>query len=988
MISYHKQTETIDCRNLSIVKQGEGTQAFYGASSVFNGSITVEAGTLAFNAASKGMITTSSGVTISGGTLDLSAIAFGEDATNAISLTDASGVTFAAGASIAFGSMEADKTYRIFSGSGELEGWNTDVLSAERVTINGTKLSEMYRAGSVSLTYGWDGSFSYSVDHKELYWDGGATGGTWDNSAFAWDESGNGAAAGNERFYTGDSVVFASDASVTVAEDISVDKLTVKSGKTLTTQGGLAVTTVALEEDASWHLAEGTSQSLTEAQLKSITDGSLVVEEGATLTLTDKTTEQNNSSTAFNKVSGAGDVVLQLGADNGVGFDLSGITGNIAVATGRLQMNTSAFHEDAVIHLAADGADLVFNSNAGTELKNAVVLEANNKIYVNAPSTGSCYGTISGVISGAGSLTKAGGGVLTFTALNTYTGATTISGGTIVLNLGAKDGENSVYQLLNDVSGEGTLEVAAGTTLDTNGKSISSTLKTQAGSALHLNGTSRTISGNDSTFQGDIIVSNGGVVTVSGNDNKALALNVTVKEKGKLTFSGSGSDMLDYNAPDKNITVDGGVVDFGNTRQTMGSYSLTLKNGAQVNGLGGSYGAAYTAAMDFNKDATIEVASGTNTISATTRLRGGDSRTLTYDVDKDASLNVTGRIHTDSATATVGNIVKDGEGSVSIASRTMLGKITAKDGDITVGYTGADGNTVKSVVAQSGAELRVAKDAKLNISNSGVEISGRTQMAELSTSSASSAAYSADNSTFELKNGHISATSATSISNKLTNSSVENAGSGKLTVSNADNTLTDIYATGGDLTVLQAATGLDLNELVVGDNLAMAAYTGTEQAEVREADVIVRTSATFGTGSKLNANLTLASGSELGVAVGGVLLGSTLTLQQGLTLDESTMKRVSSLSVGESQVLFTGVDTLRLATSATEYKELSGTDSSLLASTYFHELSSAYQLTYTVSEDYANGGTLSLTMAAIPEPTTTTLSLLALSALAMRRRRK
>ena len=973
---------------LSIVKQGEGTQASYGASSVFNGSITVEAGTLAFNAASKGMITTSSGVTISGGTLDLSAIAFGEDATNAISLTDASGVTFAAGASIAFGSMEADKTYRIFSGSGELEGWNTDVLSAERVTINGTKLSEMYRAGSVSLTYGWDGSFSYSVDHKELYWDGGATGGTWDNSAFAWDESGNGAAAGNERFYTGDSVVFASDASVTVAEDISVDKLTVKSGKTLTTQGGLAVTTVALEEDASWHLAEGTSQSLTEAQLKSITDGSLVVEEGATLTLTDKTTEQNNSSTAFNKVSGAGDVVLQLGADNGVGFDLSGITGNIAVATGRLQMNTSAFHEDAVIHLAADGADLVFNSNAGTELKNAVVLEANNKIYVNAPSTGSCYGTISGVISGAGSLTKAGGGVLTFTALNTYTGATTISGGTIVLNLGAKDGENSVYQLLNDVSGEGTLEVAAGTTLDTNGKSISSTLKTQAGSALHLNGTSRTISGNDSTFQGDIIVSNGGVVTVSGNDNKALALNVTVKEKGKLTFSGSGSDMLDYNAPDKNITVDGGVVDFGNTRQTMGSYSLTLKNGAQVNGLGGSYGAAYTAAMDFNKDATIEVASGTNTISATTRLRGGDSRTLTYDVDKDASLNVTGRIHTDSATATVGNIVKDGEGSVSIASRTMLGKITAKDGDITVGYTGADGNTVKSVVAQSGAELRVAKDAKLNISNSGVEISGRTQMAELSTSSASSAAYSADNSTFELKNGHISATSATSISNKLTNSSVENAGSGKLTVSNADNTLTDIYATGGDLTVLQAATGLDLNELVVGDNLAMAAYTGTEQAEVREADVIVRTSATFGTGSKLNANLTLASGSELGVAVGGVLLGSTLTLQQGLTLDESTMKRVSSLSVGESQVLFTGVDTLRLATSATEYKELSGTDSSLLASTYFHELSSAYQLTYTVSEDYANGGTLSLTMAAIPEPTTTTLSLLALSALAMRRRRK
>ena len=74
-------------------------------------------------------------------------------------------------------------------------------------------------------------------------------------------------------------------------------------------------------------------------------------------------------------------------------------------------------------------------------------------------------------------------------------------------------------------------------------------------------------------------------------------------------------------------------------------------------------------------------------------------------------------------------------------------------------------------------------------------------MAVLSTSSAEPAAYSADNSTFELKNGHISAISATSISNKLTISAVENAGSGKLTVNNAGNTLTDIYATGGDLTV-------------------------------------------------------------------------------------------------------------------------------------------------------------------------------------------
>lgn len=144
----------------------------------------------------------------------------------------------------------------------------------------------------------------------------------------------------------------------------------------------------------------------------------------------------------------------------------------------------------------------------------------------------------------------------------------------------------------------------------------------------------------------------------------------------------------------------------------------------------------------------------------------------------------------------------------------------------------------------------------------------------------------------------------------------------------------------------------------------------------------------FGSGAKLNANLTLASGSTLSVAEGGVALGSSLSLQQGLTLDDATLARVGGLSVGESHVLFTGVDSLRLATSETEYQEVSDADSSILASTYFKNIGSNYQLTYTMSENAADGGTLSITMAAVPEPTTTTLSLLALAALIARRRRK
>ncbi len=437
----------------------------------------------------------------------------------------------------------------------------------------------------------------------------------------------------------------------------------------------------------------------------------------------------------------------------------------------------------------------------------------------------------------------------------------------------------------------------------------------------------------------------------------------------------------------------------------------------------------YSGSVTGDNGVYISQASSSHTFNGTVDLKGfrtasgaavnfNGSTTLDEASISQATVSFNGKATLASLTQTGGKVNANGTVEVTGKLTGSGGTLGLQSGELKLSYTKEDGNTINlldgSMSGSAAGTLRVAKDASVTVAGQiwgrkdssivleqgallvntedSVQVSNRgaAESSFQTAKTVNDAEYSTNNTNWELTNVHLASTAAAekTLTNKLINSSVENAGSGKLTVSNTDNTLTDIYATGGDLTVLQAATGLDINELVVGDKLAMAAYTGTEQAEVQEADVIVRTSASFGSGAKLNANLTLASGSELSVAEGGVLLGSTLTLQQGLTLDESTMKRVSSLSVGESQVLFTGVDTLRLATSATEYQELSGTNSSLLASTYFHELSSDYRLSYTVSEDYANGGTLSLTLAAIPEPTTTTLSLLALSALAIRRRRK
>ncbi|MBR5888126.1 MAG: autotransporter-associated beta strand repeat-containing protein [Akkermansia sp.] len=920
---------------LSIVKDGEGMQTFAGNSTAFNGSIEILEGTLAFSGQALNMLSSASSVAVNGGTLDVTGFDFstGSLAVNNLSFTEAS--------VLALGNLQADTVYNFFDNSnGALENWVT--LTTDNFSINGTSLSDM---GRVTLTLGMDGSFSYTLeDSWDLVWDGGETG-TWNDvsSNEVWQTTRMNEMMGTEetfntRFTNNDNVLFNSDANLELEGNIIVNNMTVADNVSLVTKGSLSVAgDLTVGNGISWDFSGDTSLSFTEGELKAAK--SIVVGDGATLIMTDKTTMQNNSSTAFDNVSGTGNVVLNLGMDNGVGFDLSGISGDITVATGRLQVNQSAFNDASTIYLATSDSQLVFNGN-GTVLNNDIVLGANNTTHANK----GCSGTIAGVISGNASFTKAGAGTLTFAAQNTYTGTTTISGGKLIL---ANGGD---YTLLNSVS-EGTLEVANGTTLVNNGKQITSTLVLAAGSAAEMNG--------ECVLKGAITVNNGAV----------------------LTFIGNGSDTLDWNTGNP-ITVDGGTIDFGNTRQTIAGWSLTLKNGAQLLGGGGSYGAAYTAALDFNNNSTINVTSGANSIAANMRLRGGDNRQLTFNVSEGASLDVSGRMHSDSATATVGNVVKNGAGSATISSQVMLGKITANAGDITVAYTGEGGNTVKSVVLSNGAELRVAEGAALNISNSSVEISGRTGTAAITTT-ANSATYSVSSTDVELTDAHVTYTGGdATISNKLTNSSIENAGSGTLTVDNAGNTLNGVYATGGSVKLFADAE-LDLQELEIATSLSVSAYSQLNESVSEEARINVSGTANFGMGVTLNADLVMKSGATLKVA-DTVQMGSDVRLESGLKLAGAQYDTLSSLKVGEKVTLFSGVDSLFLSNSTVASDSIT-LDDRVLANEYFSNLSSNYFLVFDTTAGVGQG---ELSIAMIPEPTTATLSLLALAGLAARRRRK
>lgn len=576
------------------------------------------------------------------------------------------------------------------------------------------------------------------------------------------------------------------------------------------------------------------------------------------------------------------------------------------------------------------------------------------------------HSNLEAYVAKVGKLTIVGDGTTTLHSGINVTGATVIDDGRLILK---SAGNSNVTQWLQgEVCGTGTLEVDWGS------------------------GTTGTLNLGDLE---NLVVTSGTLQTASTAMNDSASITVaagaelqyTAETKGRVSPNhyGEGAVSLKMTGGSDGYSnkLNLGEEFAGDTYVTAGNLSLTGAEVGKTLHLAGGVNAQFDGNSTATKDFDLEL-EGTSQIHANrnsdTTLAGKVSgASATYDSRGAGVVHFKGGVELGAFTQT------NNDTQVHFDSATKIGTLTVGKGNV---YINAAAE-VDSLV-QTGTHVNLSQGSSLKVGELTTFTAGKGQSKATLGTTASGEAYSLGSASYKLTNGHLSVASdtETEVNNLLDNSGIENAGSGKLTVNNAANELAGAYASAGDLSVLQAAAGLNLNELVVGDTCELAAYTGTEQVEAQEADITVRGAARFGSGAKLNANLTLASGSTLSVAEGGVALGSTLSLQKGLTLDDATMERVSKLSVGGSQVLFTGVDSLRLATSDTEYQEVSDADSSILASTYFKNIGSNYQLTYTMGENAADGATLSITMAAVPEPTTTTLSLLALAALAARRRRK
>ena len=123
--------------------------------------------------------------------------------------------------------------------------------------------------------------------------------------------------------------------------------------------------------------------------------------------------------------------------------------------------------------------------------------------------------TISGPISGAGTLNKVGAGILALTGTDTYTGPTTVSGGTLALpsanastSFTANNGGTLLLSGANATLGSGSIRAMAGGTVQYANATINGGFLRGPGTHVTLPGTSNYFSG-ATTYVTTIFLQNG-----------------------------------------------------------------------------------------------------------------------------------------------------------------------------------------------------------------------------------------------------------------------------------------------------------------------------------------------------------------------------------------------------------------------------------------------------------------------------------------------
>lgn len=371
----------------------------------------------------------------------------------------------------------------------------------------------------------------------------------------------------------------------------------------------------------------------------------------------------------FDNTAGANTVARAGGAGNERNLTLSGTASwngirstsasNQAISGTRL---TLALGTATTFEVGGAG-----NLNVSPTGATDITLGANT---LTLTGNGSGTGTSSSVISGTGSLVKTGTGTWTLSGANTFSGTTTISGGTLAIaseaNLGANPAAANAGQLtlsggtlqttatlsIDDsnrgltVTGSGTLSPNAGTTLTVaNALSGSGTLQKAGAGTLILSGDS------SSTFSGAVAI-NAGTLQLGASNRLATTSAVSIASGATFALGGfsqtigaiSGLGLLDL-ASASTLTIG-----TGNVASTFGG---TLSGNGNLVKTG-------SGALTFNQ--AIDFASGTLTLSGGSLVLGANLTLGTLRITSDTILD----FGTGGHTLTAANVIVDPNVTVTV----------------------------------------------------------------------------------------------------------------------------------------------------------------------------------------------------------------------------------------------------------------------------------------------------------------------------------
>ena len=364
-------------------------------------------------------------------------------------------------------------------------------------------------------------------------------------------------------------------------------------------------------------------------------------------------------------IGGAGDIILSGSVASA--YDLTKLGTNMLTFGGTSTFSGSLQASAGITTISSTGT-FEFTSTGGLvgNLTNNGVLRFNS----------SADRTVAGTISGTGSLVKVGASNLTLPG-STYTGATTISSGSLTVK-----GALSTSQISNS----GTFNWSPTNSVFTG--SLSGSGKTILTSTSTVTLTLGTL-GYTPTLDGNIQV--GSNVTLAVNAGARLSGSIEVLSGGAVSLASGVSSVFGSTTK---LTVNGGVVDLKGNTVSVGS--LTLLNGgtfisssgtAKITFSGGTLSVAPSSLVITSQPQSQTVVAGSSALFSVSASGTGP---LSFQWKKDGSTILTGGT---SSTYTIPAATAANAGSYSVVVTNSSGSVSSGSATLTV-------NTPVSITSQ------------------------------------------------------------------------------------------------------------------------------------------------------------------------------------------------------------------------------------------------------------------------------------------------